>query len=86
MTAGIRIADASETSSTKNVEMKLEEVVAAADRGREFYGRLTCRSDVTPPAVAHPSHAAQGGAGGPWGKSRSWMGEWTASRTPCRPT
>ena len=86
MSADIRITDASATGSAKNVDMKLEEVVAAADRGREFYRRRTCRVDGTPPAVAHPHHAAPGVAGSPWSKSRSWMGEWTVSRTPCRPT
>jgi hypothetical protein len=86
MSADIRITDASATSSTVNVEMKLEEVVADADRGREFYRRRTCRVDVMPPAVAHPSNAAPGVTGGPWSTSRSWMGDRTVSRTPCRPT
>jgi sucrose-6-phosphate hydrolase SacC (GH32 family) len=89
MSADIQITDASATSSTKNVDMKLEEVVAAADRGREFYRRRTCRVDVRPPAVAHPSHAAPGVTAGPWSTSRigmGWMSGWTASRTPCRPT
>jgi hypothetical protein len=85
MSADIRITDASATGSAKNVDMKLEGVVAA-DRGREFYRRRTCRVDVMPPAVAHPSTAAPGVAAGPWSRSRSWMGDWTVSRTPCRPT